>query len=305
MRKAAVTPIARPNLDEEALSRDMQDVDRRNQQVAKLDERFGSGLPYDRRRLVLEARSIVVLTGEALLELGKRLLLLKEHEPHGEFLQALGEIGVADRFARKAMQAALKFGQPNRPSTADFAGLGQGKLIELLVLDDEEIAELKEGGTVVGLALDQIDRMSTRELRAKLRKHVEETKKERDVNERLLADKNKKIDELDAKLARREAAPEAERNQALIKELWDSAFDVAGSQIRLLKVFRAINETHPDGRMPLSIAQAREQGLSYLMQLLIELQEQFGIQVNLEDMVSPPWMKEFHERVQKEVGPVN
>jgi hypothetical protein len=45
-------------------------------------------------------------TVEAILETGKRLLLLKEMTPHGEFAQRVEMLGFSDRTAQRFMQAA-------------------------------------------------------------------------------------------------------------------------------------------------------------------------------------------------------
>ena len=46
----------------------------------------------------------------------------------------------------------------------------KSKLIELLVLDDDQVAELNDGGTVAGITLDDVAAMSVSDLRKALRK---------------------------------------------------------------------------------------------------------------------------------------
>ena len=58
--------------------------------------------------------------------------------------------------------------------------------------DDEELAELAEGGTVAGMTLDDIDRMTTRELRKALR----ESRENLDASRKLNAEKSLEINEL-------------------------------------------------------------------------------------------------------------
>lgn len=278
-------------LNEELLKQDAATAQRGAAALARIDERYSDGVPYNRARLITEARSLVQLTGEALLGLGKRLLLLKEHEPHGDFLDALRTIGVETRFAQKAMQAALKFLPSNAAAPPHLTGIGQTKLIELLILDDEQIEELDEGGTVAGLTLDQIERMSTRELREALRKERAEKQREREVNDRVLKAKNDKIDELDRKLTHREAAPEAERNQMLVDEVWSAVLGCGAPLLRLEQTFRAVEDAHAEAPVPESVALARRQALTFLMQQLMEFQERWHIDVNLEEQVIPAWLK--------------
>lgn len=58
--------------------------------------------------------------------------------------------------------------------------------------DDEALAELAEGGTIAGLTLDDVDRMSVRELRKALR----EKRDEYDVKCRVVAQKDAELNEL-------------------------------------------------------------------------------------------------------------
>lgn len=131
---------------------------------------------------------------EACVELGKRLLILRELTPHGEFAQRIELLGISARLGQQFMSATLKFS--NAKSTSLLAAAGtQTKMLELLVLDDGEIAELSKGGTVRGLDMDAIETMSVRELRAALR----DAKEGLAAKEHLIADKNAKIDKLSIK----------------------------------------------------------------------------------------------------------
>lgn len=49
-------------------------------------QQFGDGQPYERDRIVHEARFYMAQSAEAMLEAGKRLIILKENEPHGDFV---------------------------------------------------------------------------------------------------------------------------------------------------------------------------------------------------------------------------
>ena len=58
-------------------------------------------------------------------------------------------------------------------------------LLAMVVLEDDEIQELNDGGSVRGVTLDEIDRMSARELREALRKEKLETARQQAVNTEL------------------------------------------------------------------------------------------------------------------------
>ncbi len=138
-------------------------------------------------------------TIEACLELGKRLLLLKELTPHGEFTQRVDLLGISDRMARKFMSATIKFSKRNSSSVLAAAGT-QTKLLELVILDDGEIEALENGETARGVTLDEIETMTVSELKKALR----DARENDEAKARLLAEKNNKIDELSASKSKRQ-----------------------------------------------------------------------------------------------------
>ncbi|BAN95448.1 hypothetical protein E05_06820 [Plautia stali symbiont] len=104
-----------------------------------------------------------------------------------------------------------------------LASLGKAKLFELMTEDDEDLAELAEGGTIAGLTLDEVDRMSVRELRAKLRETEESLKASR----RLVNEKDQKFNELSEKRLLDQHRPLGEEGiRQLREEIGLVGFDV-------------------------------------------------------------------------------
>ncbi|MBP2844442.1 DUF3102 domain-containing protein [Dickeya oryzae] len=164
-------------------------------------QQFGDGLPYERDRIIHEARFYMAQSAEAMLEAGKRLVILKENEPHGDFIEIVeSQLSLSKRTAQVMMQASLKYLSPKLESKAQaLALLGKTKLFELMTESDEELIELTDGGTIAGMTLDDIDRMTSRELKAALR----EARETNAAQQRVLADKNEKIDALSTKLEKK------------------------------------------------------------------------------------------------------
>lgn len=183
--------------DQAVLEHDFEATDKRNQELVQIDATYGDGLPYDQNRIINEARFYLQQSGEAMLEAGKRLLLLKEHEPHGEFTEALEKIGLPPRAAQRMMQAAAKF---SGSKASALTHLGKTKLLELITEDEDDLEALADGGTLAGHTLDEIERMTTRELQAALRKERELRAKDQETSDRQIAAKNTKLDELDRRL---------------------------------------------------------------------------------------------------------
>ena len=181
-------------------------------------------------------------TANSLIELGKQLILLKYHEPHGQFVAAVEELGLAYRSAAYAMTAAQKFS--NMQSTAH---LGSEKVRALTVLDDDSIKTLEEGGLVEGVGtLDDIERMTVKELKTALREEKKKRKEERDAQEAAISQKEKKLNELEMELRYREPPTKEQLAQAALDELKKKFF---------LQVGEASHALH---NLMLTIIQAQE-----------------------------------------------
>lgn len=176
---------------------------------------YGDNLPYSYDRILNECAFFMEQSAAAAIELGKRLILIKEMEQHGKFGQALDYLGLTRSTASRVMSAVLKL--PSNVATSQHllgAAKTKGKLFELITLDAGDLQELSEGGTVAGLKLDDVDRMSVRELRAALRESRETITSKDSVmkaKDAKLNDMEVKIDTLSRKVA------EKDRQKALEK----------------------------------------------------------------------------------------
>lgn len=214
---------------------------------------FGDGLPYERDRIVHETKFYMAQSAEAMLEAGKRLVILKECEPHGDLVNIVeNALGLPYRTAARMMQASAKYLSPALKSNVPtLAHLGKSKLFELMTEDDEFLAELADGGTIAGLTLDDVDRMSCRELRQSLR----EARETNTAQQRVLTDKNQKIDDLTTKLdkkSRIQPPPPDQEAEKLRKEVSAIAYEAeAAITVRLhtafstLTTFTSDNDVEP------------------------------------------------------------
>lgn len=179
----------------------------RTMQLAEIGKVYGDNLPYDRTRITNETKFYMAQSAEAMLQAGKGLVLLKEHEPHGVFIQILeDELGLHPRSAQRMMQASVKFLNLGIKNATTLSHLNSSKLFTLMSQDDEELEALAEGGTVAGLTLDEMDKMSVRDLKKALKEAKDNYSAAREVT----AQKNKKIDELTEKLVKTEAKAKSE-----------------------------------------------------------------------------------------------
>jgi hypothetical protein len=197
-RKAEAVVIDHEETATEVKNQLAQTAQQASEHSQQIMDTYGDGLPYERSRIIGEARFYAAQGAEAVLEFGRRLLLLKEHEAHGDFTHIIDQqFGLHPRAAQRFMQGAVKYLSPKLAAKATaLSHLGKTKLLELIGEDDEELAGLTEGGTIAGLSLDDIDRMSSRELRKALR----EAKADMEAKDQVITDKNKKMDSLNQKM---------------------------------------------------------------------------------------------------------
>lgn len=133
---------------------------------------------------------------ESLLETGKRLLLLKEASPHGEFERRVELLGFSRRTAQRFMQTAQKTGKSATVALLANRVSNQKAFLELITHDDDVIENLAE--------LDGFDRMSASQLREKAR----EFEGENVAIQKLLDKKNADFDKLSRRIAK--ATPDDE-----------------------------------------------------------------------------------------------
>ena len=168
---------------------------------ATVMEKFSNGEAYNEAIWIERGRFAVRQTMEGMFELGRALIVIKEHTPHGRFTEIIGtEFGLHEREARRLMNATLRFIDPKMKSVqSKLITIGKSKLLELLVEEDDTLIELADGGDINGHTLDDVDRMTIKELRVALR----ESRETAEAKDKVIADKNKKVDELAEKLAKK------------------------------------------------------------------------------------------------------
>ncbi|EED67935.1 hypothetical protein SR914_23285 [Comamonas testosteroni] len=120
------------------------------------------------------ARDSIRRINVALFELGGYLLMMRAACPHGDFAARLARLDLQPRVAQQYMQVTRRFSNAN--SNSQIGDLGKTKLLEMLVLDDEQIDELALTGETGELKLDEIATMSVKELRSALRQSKEDNK---------------------------------------------------------------------------------------------------------------------------------
>lgn len=194
--------------------------------IAEVDKMFlEENETYNFHICMTRARDALNKIGDGMLEAGAQLLLLKAHMVrHGEFLDAVEALGLEARAAQLMMLAAKKFS-----NTKTFSHLSSSKIYALSVLADESIKTLDDGGTLEGVGtLDDVERMTVRELRSALRAEKKKRKEEREAQEAAISQKEQKLNELEAELRYREPPTKEQLAQAALDDMKKDLFKQIG-----------------------------------------------------------------------------
>ena len=176
-----------------------------NERVSALAVQLNYQGSTDPAVLVNSAKDAIRRIGMGVFELGAYLLLLKEGCQHGDFVLTLEEVGINHHSAKKYMAMTRRFA--NGSTSTHLEMLGFSKMAELLPLDDDQVDDLVDEGQTGELSLDDVARMSVKQLRAAVRKERAEAAKQKNQVERLTA-VNTELHE-EARLVKRLPANEA------------------------------------------------------------------------------------------------
>ena len=212
-RKETPAPISKEvPLSEDAVRSSIAAANQRAVAILEQNERVSAlalQLNYqgstDPAVLVNSAKDAIRRIGMGVFELGAYLLLLKEGCQHGDFVLTLEEVGINHHSAKKYMAMTRRFA--NGSTSTHLEKLGFSKMAELLPLDDDQVDDLVDEGQTGELSLDDVARMSVKQLRAAVRKERAEAAKQKNQVERLTA-VNTELHE-EARLVKRLPANEA------------------------------------------------------------------------------------------------
>lgn len=126
-----------------------------------------SGLSLD--QLEQECRMLIQTTANAIIQLGMRLTFLKHSVKHGDWTSLLARIGIEKSVAARTMAAAIRFNALPDGERVIGAAKSKSKLLELLVLNDEELEALSTGKTVRGVSVESLPKLSVARLRSAIR----------------------------------------------------------------------------------------------------------------------------------------
>lgn len=239
-------------------------------------------------------------TVEACMELGKRLLILKEMTPHGEFNKRMEMLNFTPRMAQKFMSAVLKFSKTNSNSLLQKAG-NQTKLLELLALDDDDINVIDDGGSIGDVSLDTIEAMSVRELKKALREakaDKESQAQDLQAKDQIIKNKDEKMNQMDTELTKLKSPPQIKKRaesepqlltKKVIEDLNTACTTMHNDTVRFTNHINTLLEVINENEL-FDIQERLESAVVSAFQQIAQTSIELGIQIDFESMVNPEWM---------------
>ncbi|ADJ61751.1 hypothetical protein G5B88_01115 [Herbaspirillum seropedicae] len=178
-------------------------------------------------------------TVESLLELGKRLLVLKELTPHGQFEQRVEMLGFSYRSAARFMQAAIKTSKSANLALLSSQVKSASAFLELVTHDDDTLDALVQ--------MDEIDRMSATQLRQTLR----DLHGDLQAKDKVLDDAHRKLTDLQVQMNKKVVAqtdwpdalsPLTDQIAAAGRKLAQAAGELENCRITLFSVAEGLPE---------------------------------------------------------------
>lgn len=237
--------------------------------------------------LVTEIRGFQAAAVDAMFNIGVRLMLMRTVVQPGKWTHYLDQCGINDRTARRVVQATIKFADPTKQRSEKLLTLGRGKLLELLVLDDDSLDVLDAGGQVGELDLDDVACMSPSELRNALR----EARADAEAKDKVIEGKNTKIDQLEVKAARKfkpsaDSVAKTAHEQAQLDELAAATRELELTFARLSVVVGDITD-HCGNQ---AVVGRALQAMQYVQKRIEETLSEQGLAAATSTTGRPAWM---------------
>ena len=124
------------------------------------------GEVYDLSTMTARIKGMEGQAAYSLMEIGRMFRAIQIAEGP-RFAQTIEDMGRTSGYAYKMISLHAKLGIGGRDK---LLALGISKAIELITLEGSELDAIAEGSAVNGLTLDDVDKMSVREVRAAFRK---------------------------------------------------------------------------------------------------------------------------------------
>lgn len=269
-----VKPVG-PVLDGELLAERQKQVAVMNEHTNAVLAKFGDGMPYVREHYLDDLRYQGRRNIDAMLTMGRRLVVMREMEPHGDWLNLLEQAGIDPRYAQRLMLAAQRIA--SLPNAGTYPHLervidSQSKFFALLTLPEEEFKKLAIEGEGGGVTLGDVEEMNVRDLK----KALKDAQKARDSAQRAATEQAEQIAKLTKRLPQR--TPDTDLRD-MLRELGGLVRDVKEAAAALTEGVNAIVQHAADNEQEVSddIGAHVTNAVRPIAGLLFDLSEMLGI----------------------------
>lgn len=265
---------------------------------------------YSRAAAITTIQGLMANASLVMYEIGRVLCWVRANEPAEEFVALLDQVGMEKRLAQKLMQTFRKFSAALTGEQRDSVlGLGRSKLLELVALDDEELQAVADGDSDLG-TIDEIDAMSTSELRAAIRREREKGIAEAEAKDRRLSDRNQRIERLEDELEKLQHGTKDEKARAARAADRHAIEQVQGATLALLAQVEAFDVAIADilahasqaGGNAVSLRRIATDSLNFAFQRIADIARERQMEVDFQEVVEPAWLKAMSGGAAEEVG---
>lgn len=233
--------IGAANIDNQALEAAGDAATQHAQQISLIDAEYGIDLPYNVDLYVATIRRYAAESATRLVQIGCMLIQLHERETRDDYVDILARIGIGERFAHRARQAAVKL-----RDRKTILQLGVSKALELMTEDDADLDALEDGGALFGATLDDIDRMTVREVRETLRKERQERQEDKAATDELMREKDDRINRLQRSKRKLETSSVRVQVDDLLRDLDECAVVLAQQATQLLRGIQDVRRAYDE-----------------------------------------------------------
>jgi len=146
-------------------------------------EPFDPGIAWDhggKEICEYEILNASVDAAVSMYRIGSALIWARENIEHGQWYAWLSEQGIERTWANYCVRVAAQFGGGR---IEKVRGLGRNKMRQLLALPAGDLEDLLDNGAVETLKLDEVEKMTVAQLRAKVRDLTKKADREKEKRE--------------------------------------------------------------------------------------------------------------------------
>ncbi len=213
---------------------------------AELQSVLVPGEVYDLSTMTARIKNMEGQAAFSLMEIGRMFRAIQIAEGT-RFGQVVEELGRTTGYAYKMIALHAKLGTGGREK---LLALGISKAIELITLEGSELDAIAAGSAVNGLTLDDVDKMSVREVRDAFRKARVKIAQEKETTDELVTKRDERIRVLQKAVDLGDKFPGTERASLIIADLAKACAELSAATKTIAARFDQYTALKLDHELP-------------------------------------------------------